>query len=217
MIPGFFPNIGASRRRTPSTITQPLSASSVTETIVCPGGIQAGDLIILHDWIRQASGTPAEVVPSGFTKLAGEFNTGTNSQRQTISAKIATGSEGGTTLTGQLGSSMNAKTLVVFRGDIAISAVTIAGYQTSGVVSADPAALAIASSSGATPLIMLGVFGASGSFTPTFTPAADAVISSSNSQNHTGFKIYNSAPANVSIDMGNPGSQVMSGFYLEIR
>lgn len=153
-------------------------------------------------------------MPSGFTKIFPAGNTGTNSQHMTLSYKKLIGSESGS-LTGQKGTSANGKVMVIFRGNVPIVTVTPSTPTNSGVVGGNPAAQNILASGGVAPLIVLGCFGASAAINPrTWSPSADGEANASNSLCYVGWKIYNSAPANVSIGMDDEGAQIMMGLYL---
>ncbi len=106
-----------------TSLTRVLSATSTLATITYPAGIQAGDLILLID--RAAGTTSSLAIPTGFTQISTTATVAQNlfPYRVTYSYKIATGTETGN-ITGQDGSTSDAKTMIVFRGSRPISSVT---------------------------------------------------------------------------------------------
>lgn len=202
------------RGATLTTLAMVASASSVSGSITWPGGLQAGDVAFICDWLRQSSGTPTEVVASDFTKIFADGNTGTNSQHMVLEYKILTGAESGS-LTVQDGTSADGKVMLIFRGNVPIAAVSPSTPTSSGVTASNPAAQNILASGGTAPLVVLGCFGASSAIDPrTWSPSPDGEVGSSNNQCWVGYKIYNSSPADHSIDMDDEGSQIMMGLYL---
>jgi len=200
-----------------TSISVVASATSVSGTITWPGGLQAGDVAFICDWLRQSSGTPTEVVASGFTKIFSDGNTGTNSQHMLLEYKILTGSESGS-LTVQDGTSADGKVMLIIRGNEAIARVTASTPTNSGVTASNPSPQDILASGGTPPLIALGCFGASSAISPrTWSPSPDGEVGSSNNQCWVGYKIYNSSPADHSIDMDDEGSQIMMGLYLQFE
>jgi hypothetical protein len=185
-----------------STITAALSATSTASTITFPGGIIAGDLIVLLDVASTAGSPPSAVTPSGFTQI-GSSITGT-STRQTLWLKLAAGTETGN-LTGMNGTT-NRKAMYVFRGNVAATAVnsgSVGGQMTAG----NPTAQNVTASSGTPPLVVIGaysVFGSSATVNPrTMSPAKDGEIEAggAGADAWLAYKIYNSSPSDVSVDM----------------
>jgi len=206
-----------------TTLSQVLSSTSdVGGTISYPGGVQFGDLAFLCDWSRWNSGTPTKAIPAPFTEIITDNNTGTNSQLMSLSYRLLDGAESGA-LPVSNGTGLDAKVMVVFRGNVPIRGVTISTPTSSGVASGNPAAQNILASGGTPPLVALGCYGSSGVVNPrTFTvagsPAKDGEVGEPNDEHcYVAWKIYNSSPANVSIDMDDEGSQIMMGLYIAVR
>lgn len=197
------------------TLTQVLSATSMADTIAWPGSLAAGDLAVMLDQANSASNgvPPTTVVPSGFTSIV---NTASAfSHRQICSYKILTGSESGS-LTGMDGVDSDSKAMLIFRGSAPITSVTVGGVtgqQTTG----NPTAQVPAASGGTPPLIVIGAYGSDGSINPrNFTPAKDGEITP-NVACYLAWKIYNSAPADVTIDMDDEGTiNLLQSFYLSV-
>lgn len=204
------------------TLTQVLSATSVNlATITAPVGIQAGDLIVMLDSPSALGIPPTAVVPTGFTSIVNTSATigGTVGMRMICSYKIAVGTEGGTSITGMDGSTADDKVILVFRGNIPITTITPADTD-GAMIGTDPVAQTVTASGGASPLIVFGAYSSTNTIDPrTFTVAGvaakDGEVNSSNF-NYLAWKIYNSAPADVVIDMDDEGTAMgMQSFYLQ--
>ncbi len=196
----------------PLTLSFLSSATSTSSTIAWPGSLLAGDEAYLFDFARNTTGDPTEVIPSGFTQIpsgaAGQL------LRLTISKKILTGSESGN-ITGQNGTSGNNKTLVIVRGSRAIAGST-ESTATYDLNINNPSSQVIAGSGGVAPLIEFGIAcsSASTALFSTASPAFDAEIS--NARLRVGYKLYDSAPADHTIDMHDQGINILCGFYSQL-
>lgn len=176
-------------------------------------GVNAGDLIVLLDCARNNVGAPNNVTPSGFTNV---FNF-LEDARMSVSYKIAAGGE--TTISGMNGGVENRKAAYVFRGDRAITAVSVSTPATQGTTG-NPSPQTVAASAGAPPLVILGCYhtntGATIS-TRTFTvggsAAKDGEITPTANM-YLAYKIYNSSPQDASIDMNDEGDNMLASFYI---
>lgn len=197
------------------TLSQVLSATSTGTTIAWPATLAAGDLAVLVD---SADSTldgvpPSTVVPSGFTSIVNTAN-GT-SHRQICSYKILTGSESGS-LSGMNGVDNDRKAMVIFRGSSPITSVSV-GSATGQQTTTNPTAQVPAASGGVAPLIVFGAYFATSAVSPrNFTPAKDGEVNPSTNL-YLAWKIYNSAPADVTIDMDDEGIlNILQSFYLQV-
>lgn len=199
-----------------TTITQVLSATSAGSTINFPGGILAGDMIVLLDAAIQSGGSPAAVTPSGFTVISNQLASASNALRTIVSYKLAVGTETGA-LTGMNGSAQNSKLMYVFRGDIAATSLTLAGL-TQQTTDANPTAQVVTASGGVAPLVVFGCYSCGDPISPrTMTPAKDGELASASSDAYLAFKIYNSSPADVTVDMDDEVSRnTLSSFYIQM-
>lgn len=193
------------------------SATSTAETVTAPANINAGDLLILSDYSYKDLGVPTEVIPTGFTKITGANNSGGDDNlRVTISYKIADGTEGGTSITGMLGDTDD-KVLIVIRQNVAISSISTGDIDIE-MTTGNPAQQVCAAGAGAAPLVVFATYAAFNSisgFSRNFSPSADAEINSSNFH-YTKYKLYNSSPANITIDIADSGNETcLASFYLE--
>jgi hypothetical protein len=210
--PGTFPVGLYGGEDTLTTLTQVLSATAEdSTTIAAPMGIQAGDLILLFDYASASKGDPSLVTPSGFTAVVSDLN---SPAANVVSYKIATGSEGGTNITGMVddGSAAFAtKLLYVFRGNVPIVSITATDTATQST-SGDPGDQTANASTETPPLIVFGTYGClSAAVDPrSFSPAKDGELSAGHGPGDgeawLAYKIYNSGPANVTIGMSDEGS-----------
>jgi hypothetical protein len=199
--------------RTLSTLSQVLSATSAASTITLPGGILASDLIVLLDYATNSSGLPTSVTPVGFTNLTNTPQTG-GIRRVMVSAKIADGTEGGTSITGMNGTSQNRKGCLIFRGDAPPATVTGGGGTFEFTLNA-PTNQAQNVSGFAVPVVVLAMYASTGSVTTRgMSPAKDGEISQVSNQWYLAWKIYNTSPANTTISQSDDGSNGMfSSFF----
>jgi len=219
-LPGWFPSVAAVSSRL-TTITQVLSSTSLTSTIDVPVGVVSGDLIVLLDVpLNSASPAPSLVTPSGFTNSGINFIDSLNVRRMALSFKIASGSEGGTTLTGMNGSTANNKSLLVFRGNIPFVTATVLDVGTQAT-DGNPTAQTVTSGSGTVPLIVFGCYRSQGDIDPrTFTqggsPAKDGEINP-NTFGYLAWKIFNQSPSDIVVDMDDEGNQnMLASCYFEM-
>jgi len=190
------------------------SANSTAQNVTCPT-VEAGDLLVLLDRGQGSGGTPpAAVVPTNFSIID---NRAAGIARQVLSYKIAVGNEEGTSLTGMNGSTSNRKILAVFRQTPAATAATpqnATGEATSG----NPAAQVVGASAGAVPLVVIGAYGSDLTVDPrTMSPAKDAEILNQPGGSNIvlAYKIYNAAPADVSVDMDDESNlNILQSCYI---
>jgi hypothetical protein len=226
-LPGWNPSFLMGSRL--SSITQFATATSAgSATITAPANILAGDLIVMID---SGSGgisgiAPTAVTPTGFTAISTSITTG--AYRACFSYKLAVGTEGGTSITGMApsGGGGMAKIMMVFRGNKPATTLTVgspAGQATTG----NPTAQNCTAGSGVAPLVVLGAYGAwaglSGLVNPrTFSTTKDAeqeITHNAMTDDHDlwlAYKIYNSAPADSSIDMDDEGTNVLMSAYIQM-
>lgn len=200
------------------------STADSSSTFDVPASVLAGDLIVVLDLSTHNSGSaPTTVVPTDFTSIVNTLAPD-GDQRQILSYKLAVGTEGGTTLTGMEDDGVTVracKCLYVFRRSPVAGSLTVAGVVSTSV-NTNPAAQNITASSGVVPLVVIGGYGCFNSpISPrTFTPAKDGEIFGmigSDDTMYLAYKIYNSSPANVSIDMDDEGSgNTLQGCYIQM-
>lgn len=197
------------------------SATSVLSTITGPASIIAGDLLVLSDYVADSSSAPAVTVPAGFSVMQ---NAALGNIRHVLSRKIADGSEASASLTGMSADTAHSKILFVFRPDNPLTTVSDAsgGAQ---FTSSNPSAQNIVASGGTPPLIVIGAYVAFDTPGPaavnprTFSPTKDGEVQhntfSGFIDHWLAYKIYNSSPADVSIDMDDEGTNSLQSRYVQ--
>lgn len=201
------------------------STSSSGATVTAPAsGIEPGDLLLVYQYAR-GTAVPTLVTPDGFTPIiTTTHNPGSaNLGHTSLAYKIAVGDEDGEVLTGMDGNTIDIKLCLQFRdSDGAIDSVTPSTFTQNADDSggSDPGSQSIlAGDSGTAPLIVVGGYCANGSISgESFSPAADGSILAETASDDMIFKykLYDSSPANHTIDMGDFGVQYMVGGYIEI-
>jgi len=176
------------------------SSTSTSATITLPSSIQYGDLIVIFDR-ASVFGTVTKVVPTGFTEV-GDYNG--SSFRFVVSAKIADGSEGGTSVTG-MNETTDRKIALVFRGNAPISSFNDNTSWQAERTDGNPAAQTVAVNGQAAPLIALA--GYCNSSTRTFSPTSDGEVSlvSGGENLYAQYLSYNTAPGADATVNGNDG------------
>jgi hypothetical protein len=189
------------------------SADSDTQTITCPT-VSPGDVGVLLDGAVNASGTPTNVIPSGFTQLQ---TSNIDFARTTMSYKVFDGSEDGSSLTGMNGNASNAKVLLVFRPNGVVTSVGVSTFLQE-TTNGNPASQVIAASGQAAPLIRLaGAAVGSNSTPPPFAAGTfDATVTKAGgfSALRAGYTVQNSSPSDDTVDLGDNGNGncLMSGW-----
>ncbi len=191
-----------------TTITFVASAGANAATITIPAGAQAGDVAVLFDLAHSTSvaAAPTSVTPANWTLIKETNEAVSRGSRAITSYKILAAGEPGSSVTG-MNDDREDKVMLVFRGNVAVVTVTPSvwnGESTDG----DPASQSVAASGGAAPLVVLGCAGddnSNASFA-TASPAFDGTGTATDLDAIMGYKIYNSAPADHTIDMADLGS-----------
>lgn len=189
------------------------------DTISVPAQVKAGDLLVLVDYVFNATvSLPAAVVPSGFTQVASSASA---RSRVITSYKLADNDDASSTVTGMTSTLTKHKILAAFRPNSPAKSITLSGVGTQNE-DGNPAALVIPSSVGKAPFVVFGVYTSDGAVDPrVMDPAKDGEISSSPGIDlcWLAWKIFNAkdAPADVTIDMDDEGApNIMHGFYIEM-
>jgi hypothetical protein len=204
-----------------TSIVQQANAVSVLTTITAPADIIEGDMLVLLDSAGNVlAAAPSTVVPSGFTSIVNTTGSdgGVTNYRQIASYKLADGSEASSSLTGMASNAgIVRKVLLVFRPDVPASTLTPAdpdGQATTG----NPTSQTVTASGGTPPLGVFGCYGSDGTaISPrTMSPAKDGEVNSTTGC-YFAWKIYNTSPAAVSVDMDDEGSMnILQSFYVQV-
>lgn len=193
-----------------SFVASAVSGNSATITI--PATAQGGDVAILFD-INNTGGAGADVVPTGWTGIIGQWN-GSNAWRCRISYKILAPGDEGDSITG-LSATNSDKIMFVFRGSSPITAVSAEDWALD-INENDPSAQTVNAAGQAAPLIVFGMAGVS-SGTPAFgtaSPAFDATLMQNDLL--AGYKIYDTAPADHTVDMTDHSTNLLASGFLEL-
>lgn len=179
-------------------------------------GINPGDLLIWYDYTVYASSV---VVPTGFTQIGTTLSV-TDEVDVVTAYKIAIGNESSTSILGMNGYYVEQKILLQFRGDLAINSITVQDVSQQ-ITDGNPAAQVCNASGGAVPLIVIGTYSTfDATVDPrTFSTTADGEISIDGPFNdqYIKYKIYNSSPADTTIDMDDENVEnSLQSFYLEV-
>jgi hypothetical protein len=195
------------------------SAQSSATTITIPATAQAGDVAILFDVAINPTlnaTPPTDVVPTGWTGIITESGSIT---RARISRKILAAGEPGSSITGMNGLSSDDKVMLVFRNTSAITAVSAEDWAVE-ITTGNPASQTVNASGQTAPLIVFGmafISGGTGAFS-TQSPSFDATITGADEDILLGYKIYESSPANHTVDMNDLGNiNVLASGFLEVQ
>ena len=180
------------------------SANSTTSTVTWPASVATGDIAVLIDHGLNLFGTPTDVAASGFTNIAA--STYSDSFKRIKSYwKICTGSETGS-LSCVNGNQQNGKVLLVFRptgGTVTTVTPTDAFIESQDY---NIPAQTITASGGTPPLIVIGAtIGQATTAFSTASPAFDATVATGTTRLIVGYKMYNSSPADHTIDLNDVG------------
>lgn len=190
------------------TLTFIASDKANSSTITIPSSAAIGDLAVLCDW---AQGSPSLVIPSGWTQIR---DSAAVTARMTISYKVLVAGEPGSSITG-MGSQDPNKIIFVFRPDKVISSVTPSTWAIE-VTNSNPASQNIAAAGKGVPLVVIGAAGVTtgtADFT-TATPAFTATIRTNSTDLFAGYKIYNTAPADHTVDAGDVATNGLTSGYI---
>lgn len=216
VMPIFSPNF------TLTDVVLSATATSTASTIVAPADIRSGDLLVLIDAPTYPGSGSSGSSPAGFTTLASTAFGGWFNGVQK-SAKIANGTEGGTTITGMNGTTSNSKVLFVFRGNSSVASFTVLNPAESAT-NGNPGTLSVSNSGPIGPAILVCTAStysaATVSFEAPFTTPAFDVVNNSVSRLCVGLTTlgYNEAfTGSQAIDMTDYGSgNILTGLWLQL-
>lgn len=196
-------------------LTLVTSAVSTTVNLTAPSGIQAGDLLVLFDFISAISASAG--VPGDMTQIGSTFSF-SSTGRFVVSYKIADGTESGNSYNGCNGSSSQSyrKTMLVFRGNRPISSLSVSATVAGEITAGNPAQATNAASSG-TPAPCLGLtcFScATGGVDPRTTSITPDQEIANGTVQYTHLYMQNSSPADYTFDMDDEGTMnAIGGVY----
>lgn len=187
------------------------------EAITVPA-VLAGDLLLFYEG---TIGDTGSVIPTGFTNIHYEEDPPVFSSRTNLSYKIATGSEGGSSLF-RHSSSTNARVLQVFRADAGTIIGVTPGGEDGDHAQSSSTSTSTAASGGSAPLLAIGGAMGQGNFSSyTFSVTADDYTEYSGPDSthmRLSFKVYESSPADFTTGMNDEGSgNSLTSCYLELE
>jgi hypothetical protein len=194
-----------------TSLTFVASAVSNANTITIPAGAQAGDLAVLFDKpVGTVSGSDP---PTNWTSILGAG--GTNGLA--VSRKLLVGGDPGASVTGITGSGNSNKVMFVFRPDAPITTVTASTWGQQ-ITANNPTPQTVSASGQPTPLVVFGGAGVTSGTAAfsTASPAFDSTVANAAGLVIAGYKIYNSSPADHSIDMNDLGNNALVSGYLRV-
>jgi hypothetical protein len=148
-----------------------VNTAALAHNVAMPAGtVNAGDLLIALLCPRGASGVVPST-PSGWTQLLAQFSGGTNVTLGVVMYKVATGTEGGTTVNfaTNVNTTMAAQVWRIQAGTYS-STPTVSGHSGSSNTTPDPPSHA--SGWGGLNVLWIAGFGSNGSAAPTAWPYA---------------------------------------------
>lgn len=191
--------------------------TSAATSLSLPTGAAVGDIIYVYSMIvnSDSSALPTDPTPTinGTALTAGSANTGTPGGaygvRSKLYRKVLTAGDVTAGQVVSLGSdNIYRHIIVLLRPARAVSAIT--GIDNSATITAgDPSARSTSNvASQVIPVFIFAFYGTNGSFSSsrTFSPSEDATVSLGAAQAFK-YKIYNSSPADVTIDWGDDGDR----------
>lgn len=190
-------------RLAPVELSFVTSASATTGALQIPATVVAGDLLVYFELKASLS------IRNGWAVCA----PGTNG----ISGyRIAQPGDAGSTSLLPADGSRVAIGLMVFRATRPILSVYVGSVNFQDT-SGNPSPQTVTASNATNPVVVIAHYAASAAVDPrTFTPAADGEILGGSNRNYAKYKIYNSGPQNVTVDMDDEGVNYLGSFYLEI-
>lgn len=192
------------------------NSSSGNDTITLPGGSAIGDLVVAFNCDYGEDFMPDTTLPAGFSFLATTTigNGSNDSWKATSGYRIL---DSTATLTNFMDAEDSRIVILVFRGSRSIISVTPSswnGQSTTGNATSQT----VSASGQSTPLLVIGCAGSINSATTfsTASPAFDAQVVGPDSDQRMGYNIYNTTPANHSIDINDLGNDnhLHSGYLI---
>lgn len=201
-----------------TSLTYVTFAISSTATITVPASAADGDLGILFSWAR-SSGIPTDSTPSGWTQCtngtAGNANGSFDNIRISAFYKKLVSGDVSASVSGLSGVYTTSNVMFILRPDAPISSVTSSTFNAQATAG-NPTSQTVTASGQPAPLVVLGGVGSSSTNAAfsTASPAFDGTQLNASSNLIGGYKIYNTSPADHSIDANDLGNGIglLSGY-----
>lgn len=179
-----------------------------------PPDVRAGDLLVVAQGFQTTSGVvPPWVLPTDFTNIANASFDGSTDMTIGMAYKVAVGGESGS----WGGMTTAYKQILQLRGNVPARSCVV-GSAAAQVTDADIPAQIVAAGAARAPLLVVAAYGFYSPMTgyTTYTGATPTYISVTNFL--VAYTVMNSSPANVTVDMTDPGVRNgLASCYLEMR
>ncbi len=186
------------------------SSTSTTSSITAPASILAGDLLFILSRGTSAS-APALVTPSGFTVIP-NTNLTLFGSRTASFYKLATGTEGGTSLS-VISATQMTSIMMVFRRSVAATTLTPSTW-TGQFLSGTPSNQTV--SGGTATLVVIGaLYSSGGTLSMTDSPAFDATVVNGTVAS-VGYRLLNSGTTSDTISTTVTGSSYLASGYISM-
>lgn len=191
-----------------------------TATITPHASAAVGDLAVLFDYTYHGASAPAVGVPSGWTSIITQSSTPDDIIRAAVSYQVLTGLGSVTGIDSTQGAGHGGnKCMLVFHPDAPITSVVASTWNSQAAIG-DPGSQSVNASGIQTPIVVFGVAAAASATLSAFStasPAFDSVVANADADMITGYKLYNSGPANHTIDIGDNGfTNWLASGYLRV-
>lgn len=197
-------------------------ANEVTEpNIIIPSDAKAGNFAILVD-TAGGSSLSTNVVPPGWTQIATGTRTFISNIRLTVSGKILSASDPGTTIQGLESAGIggaSAKQLYVFNG-------TYSGFSVNDLTiqetDSNPGARTVIGASGTVPIIVFSTlqgFPDGDTATVNCTPSAPGceLLGYPTYDTRIGYRSFVSNPRDITFDWPDTGRNIVFDFYIQLN
>lgn len=182
------------------------TGSSESATVEIPEDVQEGDLMVLSLMV-DSDDIPA---PDGWDAITSE---GDEFAEVALFYKIADSEDASDTIS----VSVNHRVLAVFRGDIPITGVTV-GSVNGELTNDNPSEQTVTASGQGAPIIVFGSYYNNDGVDPrAMSPTKDGEEDEGDGKSWLAWKIFNSDPEDVSVDMDDEGTySILQSFYLQL-
>lgn len=185
------------------------SAQGNAASITIPATARGGDIAVLFDYSANSGAPVTFATPSGFTTIATSAEAGTFIVG-IASFKILSNTDPSTSVTGMT-NDFRSKVMMVFRPVGRISGISVPTWSAE-TTSGNPSSQSVLASGLRAPALVFGMAGSNVNTIPfsTASPAFDdeifQLLVSTSGGMRVGYKIYNSAPADHTVDMNDLGN-----------
>ena len=195
------------------TLVYRTGAKSTLETITIPATVADGDVGVLLDFVKNTSGTPSVVTPTGWTSAK---TSSTGEYAAAMSYKLMLASEAGASVTGMVGVSSTSKIMLIFAGSSA--SIALGAGASIEITTGNPTSQTVDAGSASSSNVIVIAMTAETAAAPVLTvqtPSMDATDTSQFVRAY--YRVYAGVPASHTVDLGDSGAyDVLGSFYLEL-